>query len=233
MAVFWLLVPDPPLLFSGNVPMFFAVGAWLTLPQSIGLGATLTRLERQRWLLTGLLVLALLLRIFSHMFGSFDALLQGHVYLCVLRVLGVLAVAGQISRLVAGRHASAALLVRYSCYAFFIFAVHFPLIELVQVGVQQVPGHATASGLLLSWMLVPAVTIAVALAMAIALEKHAPGVFRILNGGRGARVAVARSATADVGGADVAGPGVARNVRPYAATRTNLRELSDPAPDTR
>jgi surface polysaccharide O-acyltransferase-like enzyme len=228
MAVFWLLVPDPPLLFSGNVPMFFAVGAWMTLPQSMGLGATLSRLEHRRWLLTGLLVLALLLRIFSHAFGSFDTLLQGHVYLCVLRVLGVLAVAGQISRLVADQHASAALLERYSCYAFFIFAVHFPLIELVQVGVQQIPGYATASGMLLSWMLVPAVTISIALAMAVALEKHAPVVFRVLNGGRGSRPVSASGETPDL-----AGPDVARRVRPYSATRTSVRELNDPAPDTR
>jgi hypothetical protein len=235
MAVFWLLVPDPPLLFSGNVPMFFAVGAWLTLPQSIGLGATLRHLERRRWLLTGLLGLALLLRIFSHAFGSFDALLQGHVYLCLLRVLGVLAIAGQVSRFVTGQHASAAFLVRYSCYAFFIFAVHFPLIELVQVTVLQIPGHATAGGMVLSWMLVPTVTIAIALLLAVALEKHAPGAFGILNGGRGSRAVSARSERPEGAGvmeAELTDADTARNVRRYSTT-TSLRELSDPAPDTR
>lgn len=221
MAVFWLLIPDPPLLFSGNVPMFFAIGAWLTLPQSAGLGATLTRLERYRWLLAGLFTLALLIRIFSHEFANLDAALQSHAHLCLLRVLGVLTIAALISRHVSGQHATAGFFARYGCYAFFIFAAHYPLIELVQIGVEYIPGHSSAIGMLLSWVLVPVVTIGIAIAIATTMERHLPALFGVLNGGRSSRPVPSQTvASVSIGSA-----------RTYGTAHSI--ELNDPAPDTR
>lgn len=213
-ALLWLALPDPPLLFSGNVPTFFALGAWLTLPRSPSLGTVLRRIEAWRWTLTGLLTVALLLRIFSHDFGGYEAMLRSHQYLCLLRVLGVLALAAQISRLVSLRDESTMLLERYSCYSFFIFAAHYPLIEIVQFGVVNIPGHASALGMLLSWLLVPLVTILCSLALALALERHMPAAFSVLNGGRGTHTAYA-------------------TVRAERRVKALRRDMADPAPDTR
>jgi hypothetical protein len=211
-VLLWLLLPDPPLLFSGNVPMFFTLGAWLALPGSPGFGPTLIRLESWRWPLAGLLAVALLLYIFSHEFGPVESVLRSHPYLCLLRVFGVLAIGAQLSRFVSARLANPELIERYSCYSFFIFAMHYPLIEILQFGVMNVPGHATAVGMTLSWLLVPAATIACSIALAVAMERHLPAVFAVLNGGRGIRT----------GSTGRAGHKVPRR-----------RDLVDPAPDTR
>jgi succinoglycan biosynthesis protein ExoH len=212
-VLLWLLLPDPPLLFSGNVPMFFTIGAWLALPGSPGFGPTLIRLESWRWPLAGLLTVALLLFIFSHAFGPVETVLRSHPYLCLLRVIGVLAIGAHLSRYVSSRLANAAFIERYSCYSFFIFAVHYPLIEILQFGVVNIPGHDTAVGMTLSWLLVPATTIALSIALAVAIERQLPAVFALLNGGRGMRSA------------------------PYARIAPRVagrrRDPFDPAPDTR
>lgn len=221
MAVVWLLVPDPPLLFSGNVPMFFAIGAWFTLPQSAGLGATLTRIEPYRLPLAALFSLALLGRIFSHEFAGYQAIFQSHEYLCLLRVLGVLAIAALISRHVTGPHATAGFFARYGCYAFFIFAVHYPLIELVQMGALYIPGHTSALGFMASWILVPVITISIAIALGVMLERYLPTLFSALNGGRSSRAPARQKET----------PGSSA-VPPHHGVASHI-ELSDPAPDTR
>ena len=46
IGVLWLFIPEPPLFFSGNVPVFFTLGAWLTLPGSPGLAPALQRVRR-------------------------------------------------------------------------------------------------------------------------------------------------------------------------------------------
>lgn len=213
IAAFWVVVPDPPLLFSSNVPMFFTLGAWLALPRGAGLAATLYQLERFRGPLLGALALALLLRIFAHRFGTLESLLQGYQYLCLLRVLGVLGIGAALSAYVRQRRTHDAFFVNYGCYTFFIFAVHYPLIEVLQLGVLAVPGHATTAGMLLSWLLVPLVTIGSALVMAIAMEYYLPTLFNILNGGRGRRAV--RRASAE------------------RQARARFRDWQDPAPDTR
>jgi hypothetical protein len=213
-VLLWLLLPDPPLLFSGNVPMFFTLGAWLALPGSPGFGPLLIRLEPWRWRLTGLLSVALLLFIFSHEFGPVEPVLRSHPYLCLLRVFGVLAIGAHISRYVSARLSNSEFIERYSCYSFFIFAAHYPLIEIVQFGVLKVPGHATAVGMTLSWLLVPAVTIACALALALVMDRHMPAVFDVLNGGRGMR-------------------NRHFNGRAGSKVAARRRDFIDPAPDTR
>lgn len=213
MTAAWLFVPDPPLMFSGNVPLFFTVGAWLTLPQSAGLGSTLLQLEKHRGLLLALLAVALLVRIFAHRFGALEVHLQSYQYLCLLRIIGVLAIGALISARVRAQRSTDDFFVHYGCYTFFIFAVHYPLIELLQLGVMMIPGHATAVGMLLSWLLVPLVTIGIALVMAVAMENYLPALFNVLNGGRGRR-AVRRA-----------------SAQRHAMAR--FREWKDPAPDTR
>ena len=185
IGIAWLLVPAPPLFFSGNVPVFFTIGAWLTLPSAPELRALLTRLRGQRWLLTALFAAMLVCRVMSHEFGPIAAFLQGHVYLCLLRLVGALTVAALVYQLVTLADGVTSVLNRYSGCSFFIFAIHFPLIELVQELALLVPGHETALGFFISWLLVPLITIMLSIGMAVFCERHAPALFNLLNGGRG------------------------------------------------
>lgn len=200
----WFLLPDPPVFFSGNVPLFFTVGAWLARPGGIGLHAALQAVSRAFWLLAPLFTAALLLRIMAHELPPLRETLGGYQFLCLLRILGVLSFIGLLLRLVEGQGALAGLLLRYSGYSFFLFAAHFPVIELYQVAVLQVPGHASTPGLLLSWALLPLLTIVSVVWVARVLERHAPRVFAVLNGGRSGS---AHGARAPAGGA--VKPGVA------------------------
>lgn len=185
IGIAWLLIPDPPVFFSGNVPVFFTIGAWLTLPSAPDLRGLLARLRELRWILAAVFAAMLVCRVMSHAFGPLDTFLQGHVYLCLLRLVGALTVAALVYQLVTHADGATGVLNRYSGCSFFIFAVHFPLIELLQEVVLLVPGHATALGFFCSWLLVPLVTIALSIGIAVLCERHAPGLFSLLNGGRG------------------------------------------------
>jgi len=183
-ALIWVLVPSPPLFFSGNVPLFFAAGAWLALPGSPGLGTVLAGLRLQRWPLLAAFSVVLLARLFSYKAGSTQAILDGHAWLCLLRLLGVLAASALLYRPAPAPGLWTTLVQRYGGYTFFVFALHFPLIELLQQPVLLLPGHATATGLTLTWLLVPLLTIVVCLWLASGCERNLPRLFSLLNGGR-------------------------------------------------
>jgi len=185
IGIAWLLIPDPPLFFSGNVPVFFTIGAWLTLPQSPPLGRVLTRVSSMRWPLAVMFAAALVCRVMSHAFGPLESFLQSHVFLCLLRLLGALTMTALLYRLVTGADTLTQQLNRFSGCSFFIFAVHYPLIELLQELAMGVPGHATAFGLFCSWLVVPLLTIAISISVALWCEKRLPALFNLLNGGRG------------------------------------------------
>jgi hypothetical protein len=127
---------------------------------------------------------ALCVRVMSHLAGPLEAALHSHQFLCLLRIGGVLAASALLYDMVVTRPALTQRINRYSGCAFFMFAMHYPLIELLQEVVVLIPGHATSVGLLLSWLLVPLLTIATTLGTALWCEKQLPALFSVLNGGR-------------------------------------------------
>jgi len=180
----WVLVPSPPLFFAGTVPLFFAVGAWLSLPDSPRLVQVLSSLRQWRWYLVCAFSAVLLARLFSHTAGNLQTLLAGHAWLCLLRVLGVLTVSALLYRPTSGPGLVRTLVERFAGYSFFVFALHYPLIELVQTPVLLLPGQGTAVGLTLTWLLVPFLTIVLCLWLASSCEHNLPKLFSLLNGGR-------------------------------------------------
>lgn len=180
----WLLLPDPPLFFSGNVPVFFTIGALLAMPGGMGLQAVLEKLAAYRAILLILFAVLLVVRLMSYAFGAAEAFIQGHIYLCLLRVTGVAAFSSLLYPATLRDSPFIRTCVSYSGYSFFIFATHFPLIELLQDAVTAVPGYDTAAGMFLSWLLIPLLTIGLSLLLAMGLERSAPGWFHTLNGGR-------------------------------------------------
>lgn len=184
MAVIWMMIPYPPVFFSGNVLMFFTIGAWLSLPDSPGLGLILEKLQRYRWPLLILFTGVLTLRLLSYKFALINDILQGYVYLCALRIIGVLTASALIYHLVTQRQRLTRFFLRYSGYSFIIFAAHYPLIELLQGPVLSIPGHDSTLGLTMSWLLIPLFTIALIIVLSRQCERHFPLLFSILNGGR-------------------------------------------------
>ena len=184
MALLWLLIPYPPVFYSGNVLMFFSVGAWLALPGSPGLITLLAFLQKYRWAWLTLFAAILALRIMSYKFTYLDDWLQGYVFLCSLRIIGVLAASALIYHMVIHNKVITQFLLRYSGYSFFIFAAHYPLIELLQGPVTSIPGYRSALGLTLSWFLIPLITIVLIIVLSRLFEKHFPAGFSVLNGGR-------------------------------------------------
>lgn len=191
----WFLLPSVPLFFSGNVPMFFAIGAWLALPHGPDLGAALERARAAMYLLIPVFVLLLVARLMAHRFGDLEAVLGGEYFLRLLRLSGVLAISALLFEAVRRDWAPARFLVRYSPWSFFIFAAHFPLIELLQIPVTWIPGHDSALGLFLSWLCIPLLTIVLAIQLGRLLEARLPAVFSLLNGGRPAGRAIAPGKT--------------------------------------
>ena len=125
-------------------------------------------------------------RLFSHLLGEAGPMLHSYAYLCLLRILGVLSFSQLLFTLVRHGGPIKHFLIRYSGYSFFIFAAHFPLIELVKVVAQRVPGSDSAPGYFLMWLLIPLTTIALCVVGAKLLERLTPPVFNLLNGGRSA-----------------------------------------------
>ena len=184
LLVCWLLIPSPPFMFSGNVPVFFTIGAFLAMPGNSSLESVLRRLLTHRLGLLCLLSLLLIVRLMAYKFGPAETFIQGHIYLCLLRIVGVAAIASALYALVLKEGQFLDLCLRYSGYSFFVFAAHFPLIELVQAAVVVIPGYSADLGMFISWLTLPFLTIVLCVALAKLTERIAPSVFNVLNGGR-------------------------------------------------
>lgn len=193
VAIIWILVPYPPVFFSGNVLMFFVVGAWLALPDSPSLTRVLEKLQEFRWSLLILFIVVLTLRLMSHKLAALNDVMQGYIYLCVLRITGVLTASALIYHMVRHMQILTRLIVRYSGYSFLIFAAHYPLIEIIQKPVLLIPGHDSALGLTISWMLIPLFTIVLILALSSMCKIYLPELFAVLNGGRHGQLGIMSS----------------------------------------
>src|SRR5690606_37995296 len=140
----WLLLPSWPLFFYSHMPAFFVLGAWLGHERGPGLEALLHRLQPFRGMCLVLFATAVFARVMAASFGDWRPLLNSYLFLCLLRGLGMLCFALFIYRFSVSRSALAAGLLRYRGDAFFVYAAHFPLIELYQSAVLYVPGHDSA-----------------------------------------------------------------------------------------
>jgi hypothetical protein len=184
LLVVWLSGWVPPPFFSLNVPFFFCIGAYLGMPHGPRLAGVLDALAPATWYVAPLFALVILGRLFSHLLPELAHVIDGHAYLSSMRVLGVLTFAQVLLALVRRGGRAKEAMIHYSGYAFFIFAAHYPTIELVKLVSGRMPGDASAIGALLQCALIPLVTIALCIAGAKLLERWAPPVFAMLNGGR-------------------------------------------------
>ena len=199
LLLVWLSGFIPPLFYSLNVLFFFSLGAYLGLPHGPRLQSVLLQLERFGGYVAPVFVLALLLRLFAHEVPGLSSLISGDIYLCLLRLLGVVSFAYMVCMLARKDGALKRLLIRCSGYSFFVFAAHYPLLLFVAGFAVRLPGHESAAGYFLMWLLIPLLTVLLCITAAKALERLAPPLFRLLNGGRSGHEAQQRFAPKLVG----------------------------------
>lgn len=178
MAV-WLLDAVPFPFFSGNVLVFFCCGAFLAV-RSISLTEATDAGRPWSRAIYGLFLLLLLTRMMSDLHPIFGS----YLWLCLLRIAGVASVAMLIASQLQRRNYWLHRLGKYSPYAFFIFASHYPLIEFFKITVERVPLQDTPIGQLLTLFAVPSATIIVCIMSAKVLARCAPRLFAFANGGR-------------------------------------------------
>ena len=180
VATAWLANAIPFPFFSGNVLTFFTVGAYLNL-KSVNLTEQLNKLHK----IAPLLFLLFLASLLGRAFHNLHSVLGGHAYLCVLRVLGVICAGISIAWLLQKAPKIAQYIRGLATYSFFIFAAHYPIIEFVKIITQRIPGQSYQTGQIISLLGIPTTTIFICIVAAMLLQKMAPKLFSILNGGRG------------------------------------------------
>lgn len=183
LGILWFLELIPFPFFSGNVLFFFTIGAYLALHPRYSLEGLAAVAQRQVVIVGCLLTALILLRMFSGYFGVGGTYLRSEQALMAIRIAGVLFFLGIIYRAAADRSRITGL-VALSQYSFFIFAFHFPTIEIVKSVARQIPLHSSTLGLFVGWLAVPLVTLLVCLLAARALKALNADLYGLMNGGR-------------------------------------------------
>lgn len=184
LTALWFADAIPPPFFMGNVLYFFCIGAFLAMHSVSLTGLAQTA---QHWQISALVAFTLLLA--GRMFSDVHSVFASHVWLCLLRLAGVVAMGLFIAARLQRPDSWLNAIGRFSPYAFFIFATHYPLIEFIKVIFERIPLQQTGVGQVLSLLLIPALTLLACLWAAKLLQKYLPRVFAFANGGREAQVA--------------------------------------------
>lgn len=179
MAFVWFLDLIPFPFFSGNILFFFSVGAYLAI-HGPGIDELYSAIKPMSLVFCSLLILLIL----GRMFHDMHPWLSTYQYLCLLRMAGVTALFIVVYRMADGIDRDANWLMRASPYSFFIFAVHFPMIEIVKIFFSYIPYQSAWPGQIVTFVLVPLITIALCLMMAIILEKYSGRAYSFLSGYR-------------------------------------------------
>ena len=195
LFAFWLIAVgalgiEVPIFFSLNVLMFFSVGAYLAHSPKHSLYTLFHRNPLLAWVsVIGFLILLAarawtFLLIDKGAYPLVDKIVYSEAYLSILRVFGVLAFAQFIIAIAQTCRKVFNCLIQLSQYAFFIFAVHYPLIEIIKVVAGKLPGQDSAVGAFLSWLLIPIGVTITCIIAAWVLNKLVPPLFSLMNGKR-------------------------------------------------
>lgn len=166
IAILWFadMIPFP--FFSGNVLFFFCIGTYMAV-SGHGLDKLLTRLKLWAPLIYAIFLVMLL----GRMFRDLSPVLDSHQYLNLFRIMGVLSASLVVYGMATGKANAKEWLLKLSPYSFFIFAVHYPVIDLVKNVFRLIPYQQTQPGLVITLVLVPIVTIIISMLAAVILKK--------------------------------------------------------------
>ncbi|MGH1471646.1 MAG: acyltransferase family protein [Cellvibrionaceae bacterium] len=179
LAIVWILNLVGMPFFSGNVLMFFVIGSLIAI-KGFSFEQCINALLPFKYLFIAILTALILGRTYQYI----HPVLESYAYLCVLRIFGVLtcfSLIGAAVKAFPDSNQKAAMLAGFS---FFIFATHYPVIEIVKTIIQRVPFQSSSIGQVISFLVIPLATVIICLAIAKITKMILPKVFGILNGGR-------------------------------------------------
>jgi hypothetical protein len=179
LGAIWIAKVPLYVFFSSNVLFFFFLGAYFQR-RHLSISNLANWLSQYSLLIVALFGVVLVARVFQHV----HILLQSYQFLCLLRILGVMTSLIGINWIYNRRPAWAGKLQYYSFYSFFIFAFHYPVVEIVKTVFQRIPGQSSQLGLVVSFFLIPLLTIGFSIAAASIIKITSPKTLELLNGGR-------------------------------------------------
>lgn len=175
----WIAGSGLLIFFRTDVVFFFYLGGWVRIrgvPVEIGWRATL--------ILLATYIAAVALRTAAPLFiewtGHRPELLTAATR--AMRLLGVLACWGLVLQL--ARTRLGAVVARYGGLAFFLHAMHFPLIAEVKILLWRLLPAETDGWMIVHYLASVVVTVTVAISSGLLLARLAPGWFALMNGGR-------------------------------------------------
>lgn len=187
----WLAGSGLLIFFRTDVVFFFYLGGFLRMREArleIGRKATLVLMG----LYLALVALRALMPLWLEWAGNRPEWLTGATR--AMRLLGALACWGAIQQL-AGTRAGTAL-ARYGGLAFFVFALHFPLIAQIKLLLWRWVPAETDGWMVAHYASSVALTVAIGMVAGSLLARHAPRAFALMNGGRALEGSSSRAAAA-------------------------------------
>lgn len=179
LGLAWMTGYDLVIFFRPDVVFFFYLGGWIRMHRvslEIGRRAALTLLIAY--------VIVVALRAAAPLFISWN---EGRPELLTamtraMRLLGVLACWGIVLQLAATR--AGVVVARYGGLAFFLHAMHFPLIAEVKILLWRLVRVPTDGWMMAHYLGSVLVTVAIVMTAGVALARKAPRCFALMNGGR-------------------------------------------------
>lgn len=179
LTAVWLLDAVPFPFFSANVLYFFCLGALFAI-RGHNLASVAEAGLRWRKIFLGLFCFLLLTRIGQ----EWHPLFASYQWLCLLRLAGVATLGLYIYSQLQQPNSLTQRISAYSPYAFFIFATHYPAIDLFKILFEYLPGQPLALGQFLSLLIIPIATVTFCILSARIVAWISPRTFAFLNGGK-------------------------------------------------
>jgi succinoglycan biosynthesis protein ExoH len=191
LSVVWLVNYDLGIFFRPDVLFFFFLGGFVRT-RRINVGIS----WRATMVLVALYVALVTARAWAPQVVDEPTLMLAAMTR-VMRLLGVLACWGfflRVSRSSIGRS-----LARWGALAFFLHALHFPLLAEVKLLLWNALPEVNDFWMVIHYLVSVIVTIVIALGIGVMLSVRAPRVFGLLNGGRELGFGTARARTPALG----------------------------------
>ncbi|GLP96032.1 acyltransferase family protein [Paraferrimonas sedimenticola] len=179
----WLTGIDVPIFYRLDVLLFFSLGTALALHKG-GQQKLAWFVSKPVFILAVLVTwLLILARVFYPLLID-KAIPFEHQWECIIRMGAVIAFCGLVVRLHLCSAKLHGVLVHFSGLSFFIFASHYPLLELVKRSWHKLFYVNSSIEQLAVYLLTPVITLGLIYGFAWLLHSITPGLFRFLNGQR-------------------------------------------------
>jgi succinoglycan biosynthesis protein ExoH len=187
LSVIWLVNYDLEIFFRPDVLFFFFLGGFIRAKQ-IKVGIS----WRATLVLIALYVALVTARAWAPQIVDEPTLMLAAMTR-IMRLLGVLACWGFFLRV--GRSSIGRSIARWGTLAFFLHALHFPLLAEIKLLLWNALPSVNDFWMVIHYLVSVVVTVVIALGIGVTLSTQAPRLFALLNGGRALGFGAARART--------------------------------------